>query len=156
MHDATAGLMLLVVAGVMNASFTLPMKFTKKWAWENTWTVWTLFALLILPPIIAYLTIPNLGVVYSKAGTEVIVLVAMCGLAWGVAQVLFGLAVNAIGIALGQEDAPAVLGHLHVVEVRPPALAHADRAAPAKYTSAATYANHRRRSERNHATDETG
>jgi L-rhamnose-H+ transport protein len=101
MHDATAGLMLLVIAGVMNASFTLPMKFTRKWAWENTWTVWTLFALLILPALTAYLTIPNLGAVYSRAGAEVVVLVAMCGLAWGVAQVLFGLAVNAIGIALG-------------------------------------------------------
>lgn len=101
MHDATAGLVLLMVAGVMNASFTLPMKFTKKWAWENTWTVWTLFALLILPALTAYLTIPNLGVVYSKAGADVVVMVALCGLAWGVAQVLFGLAVNAIGIALG-------------------------------------------------------
>jgi len=101
MHDATAGLTLLVVAGVMNASFTLPMKFTKKWAWENTWTVWTVFALLMLPALTAYLTIPNLGTVYSRAGSEVVVLVALCGLAWGVAQVLFGLAVNAIGIALG-------------------------------------------------------
>jgi len=101
MHDATAGLTLLVVAGVMNASFTLPMKFTKKWAWENTWTVWTVFALLMLPALTTYLTIPNLGTVYSRAGSEVVVLVALCGLAWGVAQVLFGLAVNAIGIALG-------------------------------------------------------
>jgi L-rhamnose-H+ transport protein len=101
MHDATAGLMLLVLAGVMNASFTLPMKFTSKWAWENTWTVWSVFGLLILPPLTAYLTIPNLGQVYSNAGGEAVVLVALCGLAWGVAQVLFGLAVNAIGIALG-------------------------------------------------------
>jgi len=101
MHDATAGLMLLVLAGVMNASFTLPMKFTKKWAWENTWTVWTVFALLLLPPLTAYLTIPNLGGVYSNAGWKAVLLVALCGLAWGVAQVLFGLAVNAIGIALG-------------------------------------------------------
>jgi len=101
MHDATAGLMLLVVAGVMNASFTLPMKFTKKWAWENTWTAWTVFALLMLPALTAYLTIPNLGAVYFRAGVGVLVLVALCGLAWGVAQVLFGLAVNAIGIALG-------------------------------------------------------
>jgi L-rhamnose-H+ transport protein len=101
MQDAIVGLVLLVVAGVMNASFTLPMKFTKKWAWENTWTVWTVIGLLILPPLTAYLTIPNLGAVYARAGTQSIVLVALCGLAWGVAQVLFGLAVNAIGIALG-------------------------------------------------------
>src|SRR6266705_3362529 len=101
MHDATAGLVLLVIAGVMNASFTLPMKFTKKWAWENTWTVWTVFGLLIFPPLAAYLTTPNLGSVYSRAGVQSVILVAACGLAWGIAQVLFGLAVNAIGIALG-------------------------------------------------------
>ncbi|HLW81082.1 MAG TPA: hypothetical protein VKS20_03475 [Candidatus Acidoferrales bacterium] len=28
---------LLVVAGTMNGSFTLPMKFTRQWVWENTW-----------------------------------------------------------------------------------------------------------------------
>jgi L-rhamnose-H+ transport protein len=101
MQDTTAGLVLLVIAGVMNASFTLPMKFTKKWAWENTWTVWAVFGLLFFPPLVAYLTIPNLGEVYAKAGVPSVILVALCGLAWGVAQVLFGLAVDAIGIALG-------------------------------------------------------
>ena len=55
MPEATFGILLLVVAGIMNANFTLPMKFTKKWAWENTWLVWTVFALLIFPPLMAYL-----------------------------------------------------------------------------------------------------
>ena len=101
MTDATAGLTLLVAAGIMNASFTLPMKFTQKWAWENTWTVWTVCALLVLPPLAAFLTISNLGTVYARAGANNVILVALCGFAWGIAQVLFGLAVNAIGIALG-------------------------------------------------------
>ena len=100
MPDATAGILLLIVAGVMNANFTIPMKFTKKWAWENTWAVWTVYALLILPPLCAYLTVPNLGAVYSQAGTRAVTLVAVCGFAWGIAQVLFGLAVEAIGVAL--------------------------------------------------------
>lgn len=101
MQDTGTGIALLVAAGVMNASFTLPMKFTRKWAWENTWAVWTVWALLILPAIVAYATVTNLGTVYSQAGVQNVILVALCGLAWGVAQVLFGLAVNAIGIALG-------------------------------------------------------
>lgn len=100
MEDATLGIALLVLAGIMNASFTLPMKFTGRWAWENTWAVWSLWALLILPPAAAYLTVPNLALVYSRAGAANIVLVAVCGLAWGIAQVLFGMAVDAIGIAL--------------------------------------------------------
>jgi L-rhamnose-H+ transport protein len=100
MPDATTGIALLIIAGVMNASFTIPMKFTKKWAWENTWMVWSVYALLILPPITAYLTVPHLGAVYSQAGARAVFLVALCGFAWGIAQVLFGLAVDSIGVAL--------------------------------------------------------
>jgi L-rhamnose-H+ transport protein len=100
MSDATTGISLLVVAGVMNAAFAIPMKFTKKWAWENTWGVFSVYALLLMPVTVAYLTVPRLGEVYAVAGTRNVLLVAACGLAWGVAQVLFGLAVDAIGIAL--------------------------------------------------------
>jgi L-rhamnose-H+ transport protein len=100
MPNASAGIALLVIAGIMNASFTLPMKFTRKWAWENTWAIWSVYALLIMPALIAFITVPHLGDVYSQAGTRNVVLVAVCGFAWGIAQVLFGLAVDAIGIAL--------------------------------------------------------
>jgi len=100
MQDTTMGIALLILAGVMNASFTLPMKFTKKWSWENTWLAWTIFALLILPPLVTYFTVPDLGGVYSQAGGGIIATVAAFGAGWGVAQVFFGLAVDAIGIAL--------------------------------------------------------
>jgi len=100
MSETAVGLLLLVVAGIMNANFTLPMKFTRKWAWENTWLVWTIFALLIFPPLIAILTVPDLGGVYVQAGAAPILIVAACGAGWGIAQVFFGLAVDAIGIGL--------------------------------------------------------
>ena len=100
MSDATTGISLLVIAGIMNAAFAIPMKFTKKWAWENIWAVWSVYALLIMPALIAFVTVPRLGDVYSPSVTRNLILVAACGLAWGVAQVLFGLAVDAIGIAL--------------------------------------------------------
>ena len=45
MNESVFGILLLVLAGAMNGSFTLPMKFTGKWAWENTWLAWTIFAL---------------------------------------------------------------------------------------------------------------
>lgn len=91
---------LLVLAGTMNASFTLPMKFTRNWAWENIWAAWSLWALLVLPALAAYLTVPRLNEVYAQAGVEKLALVATCGVSWGAAQVLFGLAVDSIGIAL--------------------------------------------------------
>src|SRR5258708_3967978 len=100
MENAGTGFLLLVVAGVMNASFALPMKFTRRWAWENTWAVWTGLALLLMPLIAAAITVPQLPHVYAQAGTRSVVLVAACGMGWGIAQVLFGLAVDSIGIAL--------------------------------------------------------
>src|SRR6266404_818522 len=100
MDNAGTGFLLLVVAGVLNASFALPMKFTRRWAWENTWAVWSALALLLMPFIAAAITVPQLSHVYAQAGTRSVALVAACGLGWGIAQVLFGLAVDSIGIAL--------------------------------------------------------
>ena len=100
MNGSALGFLLLFIAGVMNGSFTLPMKFTRKWAWENTWAIWTILALFIFPPAAAFATVPSLGNAYIQAGRRVVLIVAACGAGWGIAQVLFGLAVEAIGIAL--------------------------------------------------------
>ena len=59
MNQSGLGFSLLFLAGAMNGSFGLPMKFTYKWAWENTWAIWTIFALFIFPPPLAYSTIPS-------------------------------------------------------------------------------------------------
>jgi L-rhamnose-H+ transport protein len=100
MTGTLTGLSLLVLAGAMNASFTLPMKYTRRWSWENTWLAWTIFALLLLPPTIALATVPHLEAVYRSADVRIICEVAGFGAGWGVAQVFLGLAVDAIGIAL--------------------------------------------------------
>jgi L-rhamnose-H+ transport protein len=100
MDQAGVGFLILLVAGVMNASFTLPMKFTRNWNWENTWLVWTLFALVIFPPLASFATIPHLARLYGEVPTGLVVTVAIFGAGWGIAQVLFGLAVDSIGIAL--------------------------------------------------------
>lgn len=100
MNETLIGMLLLIVAGAMNGSFTLPMKFTKKWDWQNTWLAWTVFALIIFPPVLALMTIPHLRDVYAAAGSGPVIQVALFGAGWGIAQVLFGLAVDSIGIAL--------------------------------------------------------
>ena len=100
MTSASAGLLILILAGVMNASFTLPMKYTRRWAWENTWLAWTIFALLLLPPLVACASVPHLAEVYRAASAHILTQVVLFGAGWGVSQILFGLAVDSIGIAL--------------------------------------------------------
>jgi L-rhamnose-H+ transport protein len=100
MNGSALGFSLLFLAGAINGSFTLPMKFTRKWAWENTWAIWTILALFVFPFLLAYSTVPQLSSAYAQAGAGAVLMVAACGAGWGIAQVLFGLAVEAIGIAL--------------------------------------------------------
>jgi len=100
MSSTSCGIATLIIAGVTNASFTMPMKYTRKWAWENTWLAWTLFALVVLPLAAALVTIPNLSMVYRSASPDIILEVCAFGAGWGVAQVFFGLAVEMIGITL--------------------------------------------------------
>ncbi len=100
MQNAVLGLILLIIAGGMNGSFTLPMKYTKRWAWENTWLAWTIFALFVLPPAVTYIMLPQVSQVYAASSWTPILVVAACGAGWGISQVFFGLAVEAVGIAL--------------------------------------------------------
>lgn len=100
MSSTSIGIATLIAAGVTNASFTMPMKYARKWAWENTWLAWTLLALIVLPAAVTLVTVPNLSAVYRSSPPNIILEVAGFGAGWGVAQVFFGLAVDWIGITL--------------------------------------------------------
>jgi L-rhamnose-H+ transport protein len=100
MENKFAGLALLVLAGAMSGCFALPMKLMKGWAWENTWLVFSGFALVLLPLFSALSFVPSLGVVQLAGGAPLLLLIGACGFAWGVAQVLFGLAIDMIGVTL--------------------------------------------------------
>lgn len=100
MHSLGTGCLLVTIAALMNASFTLPMKRMPLWSWENIWLVWSVAGLLALPCLAAICTVPHLLAGYHSLDPASLLRVALFGAAWGVAQVLFGLSVAEIGIAL--------------------------------------------------------
>lgn len=100
MHEATIGLLMIIVAGVMNGSFAVPMKLTHRWQWEHTWLMWTIYGLFIFPPLLTFFTIPNTLAVYRDSGPGVVAAVAACGAGWGISVVFIGLAVEAVGVAV--------------------------------------------------------
>lgn len=95
-----SGWALLLFAGAANGTFGLPMKFVRRWQWENTWAAWTVLALLVLPAILALGGVPSLAAIYRGPGLQASALVFLFGVGWGLAQVLFGKAIDAIGIGL--------------------------------------------------------
>jgi L-rhamnose-H+ transport protein len=94
------GLLLIVLAGATNAAFPIPMRYMSKWAWENTWSVFSLVALIIVPWLLAIVTVPRLGCVYALAGGNAVLFAATFGFLGGIAQFLFGLSIELVGMSL--------------------------------------------------------
>jgi L-rhamnose-H+ transport protein len=94
------GVILSLVAGILNGSFAAPTKYLKKWQWENIWSVWAVVAMFLFPWTIALLTIPHSGELFGHLGAGQIGLLALFGVGFGLAQIFFGLGIAAVGIAL--------------------------------------------------------
>jgi L-rhamnose-H+ transport protein len=75
------------------------MKRIRGWNFENQWFVWSLLALVLLPGLVAALSIPSLPVTYG-AYSRVALEVAVLGLVWGISQIFLGMAVATVGIGL--------------------------------------------------------
>ena len=95
-----AGLLLGILSGIMNGSFSLPMKKTTRWSWEATWLVWSVCALLVIPWLIAITTVPDVLGIFANVPTRDIILVFTFGLLWGLGAVFFGQSIAMIGISL--------------------------------------------------------
>lgn len=100
MGSVIGGVVLSLVAGVLNGSFATPTKYAKKWQWENIWSVWAIVAMFVLPWLLVLATIPRAVAVYGGISAREIILLALFGVGFGLAQIFFGLGIAAVGIAL--------------------------------------------------------
>lgn len=91
---------LVLVGGFLQGSFALPMKRMTRWRWENTWLVYSVAGLVVLPWILVFLTVPHFGRVLASASGAVIVEVVLFGFGWGVGSTLFGQGILRVGMAL--------------------------------------------------------
>jgi L-rhamnose-H+ transport protein len=95
------GVLLAVISGLMNGTFTLPMRFLGVWAWENVWALFILVSCILMPATLALVTAPDLRRVLAGAPTRAVVAAMATGFVWGFGAVMFGQGVSAIGIAIG-------------------------------------------------------
>jgi len=95
------GLASSLVSGLLNGSFAAPMKKISNWEWENTWFIYALVALLILPVSTAYLSVPGLAGIYAQVDSSVIFVTLLTGFLYGIGSVTFGLGLHLAGLSLG-------------------------------------------------------
>jgi len=99
--ELIGGLALILLAGMLAGNCMLPMKFARRWRWENLWLVFSLISLVVLPWALAYFLAGDVLVIYRGLSVRQWLLPFLFGAGWGVAQVLFGLSIARLGLALG-------------------------------------------------------
>ena len=95
------GLSVIVVSGIVQGSVLSPMKYLRKWPFENMWLLVSTFAYLLLPWVFALATIPHLISTFEHTSTSALVRTLLFGLGWGLAVVTFGLGCELLGLAVG-------------------------------------------------------
>lgn len=101
MKDALLlGSLLAILSGLMNGSFTLPMRFLGRWEWENVWILFILGSCLIMPAVILTAIAPQSWTVIAHAPKHAVWIASGAGFAWGFGAIMFGQSVSAIGISL--------------------------------------------------------
>jgi len=100
MSDLLRGVGLTMIAGLMSGNCMLPMKFARRWKWENVWLVFSVASLLVLPWIFAVWQVDDLWSVYRMVSVRVMATPFLFGGGWGVAQILFGISVRRLGMGV--------------------------------------------------------
>lgn len=94
------GIMLAVISGLMNGTFTLPMRYLGRWSWENVWALFIVVSCLAMPPVMTLLTVAHPLQVLAAAPARAELIALVTGFTWGFGAILFGQGVSAIGISM--------------------------------------------------------
>lgn len=103
----TTGIAFTLIAAVLQGIFLLPMSRAREWKWEHVWLVFSLSGMIDCNWILTFLVLPTPAAIFSSVPKREIVILAGFGLTWGVGAVLFGLAMDMLGLTLGY---PLIMG----------------------------------------------
>jgi len=101
------GILLIALGSIGAASFYVPFKKVKSWAWESYWISQGFFAWILIPWIFALIFIPKgeLMPIIRESPASAKLMAAFFGMLWGFGGLTFGLALRYLGVALGQSIA---------------------------------------------------
>ncbi|KJD34317.1 hypothetical protein PK35_00390 [Tamlana nanhaiensis] len=98
--NSLLGILLHAVGGISASTCYLPSTKTKGWSWNTFWLAQSLFAWLVVPLIIALLTVPNFFEIIVQAPSKPFWMAFFLGAVYGFGGMSFGKAINHIGYSL--------------------------------------------------------
>jgi L-rhamnose-H+ transport protein len=89
------------LGGLASASFYVPYRGVKHWAWETYWLVGGFFSWIIAPWILALTMTHDLMGVLHEAPASSLLWAYIFGVLWGLGGLTFGLTMRYLGMSLG-------------------------------------------------------
>ena len=95
------GMMVFALGGLAGATFLLPARGVKGWAYETWWLLYCLIGHICSPIVICWLMVPDFWSAITSAPATVIAQCVFFGAIWGIGGLTWGLMVRYLGIGLG-------------------------------------------------------
>lgn len=89
------------LGGLASASFYVPFRGVRGWAWETYWLVGGVFSWLVAPFLIASLFVHNLPAILLETPHSTVFWCYLFGVLWGFGGLTFGLTMRYLGMSLG-------------------------------------------------------
>jgi len=101
--EVLTGVMLILFGGLASASFYVPFKKVREWAWESYWLVGGFFSWIIGPWLLGLIIVgpDTLIRILQETPAKNLFWAYFFGVLWGVGGLTFGLSVRYLGIGLG-------------------------------------------------------
>lgn len=100
MNNPILGTFFHAIGGASASSCYLPFQKTRQWSWESFWIVQSLFAWLLVPLLIGWVTIPDFFILLRNAPTTALNHAFLLGAVYGFGGMSFGYAIRHIGYSL--------------------------------------------------------
>lgn len=100
-HQFWLGVVAVIIAGILQGVFAVPMKYAPGWKYENVWLVYSFSGMVVFPWLLAAATVPELGRVYAFTSAKTLLSIAGFGACWGIGATLTGVGFSILGIGLG-------------------------------------------------------
>lgn len=100
MNNPVLGTLLHAAGGASASTCYLPFHKTKQWSWESFWLVQSLFAWLLMPLLVGWITVPGFFGILLDAPVAAVWPAFLLGAIYGFGGMSFGYAIRKIGYSL--------------------------------------------------------
>ena len=97
----TEGVLWAIFAGLMLGLYALPEKFTKGFKYENTWSLFFLLTMFVVPIIASITLIDGFAEIFGNMPVDIWIKMGLSSFLWGIGVMMWSKAINHIGLSLG-------------------------------------------------------